>query len=277
MSGDTGLLADYIVPVGVLTHAPDTPSDPRETPMAEVQKICVKCGADVANAERTKDKQGNYWCRPCYEKALAARKAQKPRPTPPPVPNLTEQLISEASDYQENVCPACRNPMPGGAVICTRCGLNTSTNRQSKTRVEKTPKEKGAKGPSIKAPDISGLTSSPLLYFVLGAAGGMVPLVAFASPTLLGPGILLWFVLALGISVWVVIQGFLTSIVSGVLLIVTCFIPVANIIYPIYFIFWRNENAILKLVYGGFLVGSVILGGAAGAGVLPGMDELMAN
>jgi formylmethanofuran dehydrogenase subunit E len=35
---------------------------------AGVKKICVKCGMDVSQARRMKDKEGNYWCVPCGEK-----------------------------------------------------------------------------------------------------------------------------------------------------------------------------------------------------------------
>jgi ribosomal protein L40E len=235
-------------------------------------KICVKCGTDVSSMERTKDKSGNYWCRPCYEKALAASKAKKPA-APPPVPNLTEQLIAEASDFQKNVCPVCRNPMPGSAVVCTRCGLNTQTNRQSRTRVEKAAK---AKGEGMKAPDMSGIANSPTVILLVGVAIGMLPFLSFASPDLLGVGFLLLILAAVGISIWVIIQGFLTSVTSGVLLIVTKFIPFGSI-YEIYFVFWRNENAFLKLIYGGFLIGIIITAVAVGAQILPGSEVLFEN
>ena len=32
------------------------------------KKICVKCGMDVSQARRMKDKEGNYWCVPCGER-----------------------------------------------------------------------------------------------------------------------------------------------------------------------------------------------------------------
>ena len=28
-------------------------------------KVCVNCGADLTNAKRLKDKEGNYWCQTC--------------------------------------------------------------------------------------------------------------------------------------------------------------------------------------------------------------------
>src|SRR5690349_3770179 len=28
-------------------------------------KVCVNCGADVTQAKRLKDKEGNYWCAAC--------------------------------------------------------------------------------------------------------------------------------------------------------------------------------------------------------------------
>ena len=33
---------------------------------ADVEKICVSCGANVAHQGRHKDRQGEYWCLPCH-------------------------------------------------------------------------------------------------------------------------------------------------------------------------------------------------------------------
>jgi hypothetical protein len=104
----------------------------------------------------------------------------------------------------------------------------------------------------------------------------MLPFLSFASPDLLGVGFLLLILAAVGISIWVIIQGFLTSVTSGVLLIVTKFIPFGSI-YEIYFVFWRNENAFLKLIYGGFLIGIIITAVAVGAQILPGSEVLFEN
>lgn len=36
-------------------------------------KICIKCGRDCSGTPRTKDAQGRYTCRECYDKLMAAR------------------------------------------------------------------------------------------------------------------------------------------------------------------------------------------------------------
>ena len=54
-------------------------------------KICVKCGKDVATLKRTKDQEGNYWCAECFETAMEASKARA-TPTQPQAaaPDLAE-------------------------------------------------------------------------------------------------------------------------------------------------------------------------------------------
>jgi hypothetical protein len=39
-------------------------------------KLCVFCGADCAGRPRTKDAQGRYYHKECYEKVMKERRAQ---------------------------------------------------------------------------------------------------------------------------------------------------------------------------------------------------------
>jgi len=48
-------------------------------------KICVVCGESCEDRPRVKDPRGRYFCRPCYEKALAKKRIQRERnQTDPP-------------------------------------------------------------------------------------------------------------------------------------------------------------------------------------------------
>src|SRR4051812_22034747 len=41
-------------------------------PETATPKTCIRCGADCAGKPRTRDSQGRYMCRPCYESAQRA-------------------------------------------------------------------------------------------------------------------------------------------------------------------------------------------------------------
>lgn len=95
------------------------------------EKICVKCGKDVASLKRTKDAKGNYWCAEC------ASGASKPRkPAVPDEQKLTAALLEEANKFQKNVCQNCRSPLDKSATICVNCGFNPDSGRQLHTKIK---------------------------------------------------------------------------------------------------------------------------------------------
>jgi hypothetical protein len=135
--------------------------------MAEsASKVCVVCGQNVAGKPRVKDAAGRYMCAgACQEKMAASAKqappASAPRvatssptaATPPPTAkssgdgSLLNDLISSSPMLTAASCQQCGSPMPGAAVICTRCGFNTQTGKALKTAVikEKVVAEPGEK------------------------------------------------------------------------------------------------------------------------------------
>ena len=101
-------------------------------------KLCIKCGQDCSKRPRTKDARGRYICQECMTRAQAARAAAVAAPPPPvddePIFALDDAALSAATAAAGKIerprsCGNCGMVMGGGAVICTRCGLNTSTGK----------------------------------------------------------------------------------------------------------------------------------------------------
>lgn len=101
---------------------------------AASQKTCIRCGQDCAAKPRTKDAQGRYTCRTCYDQRAVA----------PPAPPADEPSvgfdgaipleddpagIGLAAVAQPTECSNCGLFLPRDTVICTRCGLNTQTGQ----------------------------------------------------------------------------------------------------------------------------------------------------
>ncbi|MCC6660576.1 MAG: hypothetical protein IT437_06785 [Phycisphaerales bacterium] len=101
-------------------------------------KVCVKCAQDCSRRARTKDAHGRYICRECLTKAEAARAAAPPPVEDEPVFALDDAALSAATAAAAKAerprsCGNCGMVMGTGAVICTRCGLNTSTGKMLAT------------------------------------------------------------------------------------------------------------------------------------------------
>jgi hypothetical protein len=131
------------------------------------KKVCVVCGADVAGKPRVKDAAGHYMCAgecqqkaesQAKERAKARQAAAALQPPPPPKQgpvvksasaptdgSMLGDLISNSPMVNAVACTACGNPMPGGAVVCTRCGFNTQTGKNLKTAVIREKEKKEAK------------------------------------------------------------------------------------------------------------------------------------
>ncbi len=118
-------------------------------------KTCIRCGQDCSGKPRTKDPQGRYTCRECYDKALAARaQATEVKPAraavavpaggpaaaservPDPEPadgvfGLEDDAagLGAIAAAQPKECTNCGLFLPQATIICTRCGLNTQTGK----------------------------------------------------------------------------------------------------------------------------------------------------
>jgi len=80
-------------------------------------KVCVNCGADLTNAKRLKDKEGNYWCQTC---GIEDHRRKK------------EAAIKAGGGVV--VCPDCCGRFPrdkmhraGADMICEACAIKRVT------------------------------------------------------------------------------------------------------------------------------------------------------
>ena len=253
-------------------------------------KICMVCGKDVTGQPRVKDASGRYLCAgECQQKALAAAKAReaaraaKPpaapssaaakTAAPPPMEpgGLMGQLIADSPMLKSATCESCGNPMPGGAVLCTRCGFNTQTGKALKTAVivEKEKKEAKVKGAPGRYGNSSGGSdfgpSYGVLFMIfagtiggLGALGFVHPLFALAG---IGIGGL---ALTVG-SVWGLVAAFTGGEIGWG--ICSLIVPFAQPIYMIAIC----QNKWAKAIYVGSLLGLIIVMAILFGAI--GMDE----
>lgn len=100
-------------------------------------KICVRCRRDCSTRPRLKDAAGRYICQECLDREQAAKAAAGPPPGGAPEPAEPEIIplegeatgIAVAGAAGARECPNCTMFLSAGAVICSRCGFNTSTGK----------------------------------------------------------------------------------------------------------------------------------------------------
>lgn len=133
-------------------------------------KLCIACGTDCAGKPRTKDAQGRYMCKPCFEKART-KAAAKPAPKPEPIPVeddggvLASLLESEGKSVNTEPCPSCGAGLQGGAVICTTCGHDLRTGKSVRSIVSK---EKERSEGAAKAAAVAGAVASVPAVLLIG-------------------------------------------------------------------------------------------------------------
>ncbi len=153
---------------------------------ATASKTCIACGTDCAGKPRTKDGQGRYMCKPCFE-AKSAKAAAKPAPKAPapraaPVTDtipieddgvLASLLESEPSAASPSMtpCPSCGAGLMAGAVICTTCGHDLRTGKGMKSKVQKERGE-GAEKALAVAGAVAGVPMVLTIGCVCAAIGG---------------------------------------------------------------------------------------------------------
>jgi uncharacterized Zn finger protein (UPF0148 family) len=123
-------------------------------------KRCRKCGSDLLHRPRVKDNRGRYYCKPCYETALAAKRekaaaeqrsmraaATTPsEESPAAEPEAIAEILPDEGDVSRYdalldvessaalpapvTCPSCGRGLATDAVICTACGYDRRTGRR---------------------------------------------------------------------------------------------------------------------------------------------------
>jgi len=150
--------------------------------MSSTAKICTVCGVDCAALPRTKDANGRYTCKACYEQLLASRRAKQSAggggsggvasggATGFAVGHvgddgsemdgdayvLADDLLTlEAASQELEVprCPNCSSTLAVGAQSCAYCGFDRRTNAQTAS-VQMTPAQMALAG--IRMPSKCG-------------------------------------------------------------------------------------------------------------------------
>lgn len=107
-------------------------------------KVCIYCAQDCSSRPRTKDAQGRYACKSCHEAALAKGRASAPvgagaAVDDGPIPIQDDLLMGLADGapiaVASSACPGCGHPLHG-AVVCLKCGFNTSTGKAAAIKVQ---------------------------------------------------------------------------------------------------------------------------------------------
>lgn len=234
--------------------------------MAEEQttKTCTVCGIDVTGKPRTKDAQGRYICKDCFDKARATQSALK---NPPPPPGAA-QSGSASPAIEDNSfllgmgaknaiaesgtkpCPECGRALTTDSVVCVGCGYNTATGKRMAVRVLKPEKaeDDGVKGKGRSSgkgtnPHLIGL--AVLGLFTAGAVAGM-----------LQPDVATYFALAVRIymiviHIWVVVTAWQDETGYGI----GCLLCGP---FEIYWVLAKSENTLMKWLYMSGLLANIM-------------------
>ena len=224
------------------------------------QKMCVVCGTDVSGKPRVKDDRGRYTCQGSCQAKFAKMVEAKAPSAPPPVvdSSFMDHLVSASPMMNVTNCPSCNSPMPGGGVLCTRCGFNTQTGKAVKTRVVIEKQRKDSAAPARRGefgPSAEVLLAISCLAFVVLAGLGAVNYLVWAVATLLIFG-------AYAVAyIWTIVMAFRQGETRYGIFGLLCVIPFVNLISLafIYFGLALNEDKWSRAMFSGAFLGYVIV------------------
>jgi hypothetical protein len=165
--------------------------------------------------------------------------------------------IVEPPKVRENQtpCPSCGKGVNEGHVLCTSCGFNLKTGERALVSVLK-PVELKDRTERNRSGGGGGLSGIP--EWLIGAAAlvliGSLLFYAFTTEDVATLRIAssVHSLYAIVTIVSVLVLGFRDSVMTGVLLIVTC------CLYALYWVFFKCESAVVKWMYGAALILSII-------------------
>lgn len=240
--GDVGVSNPYIVESVVC--------------MADILKLCVVCGEDCAGMPRTKDAQGQYYHKECFERELEARKRRRAVASPEPPPavgfepepmSMLDEIVDDAvggADAQRT-CTSCGNSLAAHDVICMNCGFNAQTGQVMKQDVKKAKRDGGSSSEMasslLRSPAIVSLVIMGILCLLLVVANSS----GSEDVILLVRGVVGLAALAMIIFIWVI--AFMESIGQGFLTLCLPF-------YIFYFILAVTDNQWAKWSFVAYIV-----------------------
>lgn len=163
------------------------------SPTGVPAKVCVQCGQDCSNKPRTKDPQGRYTCKACFDTLAAnardksvSAKAAVPTPELLPAAEPTDDVImasllkDSAPATLTETCPSCGSGLVAGSVVCTICGYNKQTGRTASAK-----DLEPAAGPDCAGGSVALRLATAPLVLLLAAVGasiaGLVGAVVWAA------------------------------------------------------------------------------------------------
>lgn len=249
-------------------------------------KLCIMCGVDCTGRPRTKDRQGRYFCQPCYQKALARARSKKvaspavavarsPEPRPRPRSAVADDLSALASLEGAaaaaeigHPCPRCGAEIPHRKTVCKACGHDTRPH----TPTPITPKKAaaaagpGAGGGGAAAMSLPNFLQSPKIVGLI-QAGLLLGLFALAksSAGLFPLYMLVACVYGIGVGLWALVAAFRTSVGTGFLTLCVPF-------YAFYFVYAKSGNPFLQGSYTVAIISMILLRVSMPAESLPFED-----
>lgn len=115
-------------------------------------KVCIYCSQDCTDRPRIKDSRGNYACKACAASA-AAKSHSKADKQSKPSKSATDgmdpimiELVRDLPDPATESCPSCGRILRLRHILCTHCGYNRETEKQTRQVIEKFAGEGKGKG-----------------------------------------------------------------------------------------------------------------------------------
>src|SRR5262249_34945938 len=157
-----------------------------------------------------------------------------PGPVPTPTPTYAPPPPPPSQPAAAGGCPSCGNPLPRGAVICTKCGYNLATRKR--TVAGRTVPLGSAMAPSADAPWYK--TAPPYIAAVVLLLAGLY-LGGRNSPPMMIAFFGILALYCLGVHIIVVVAAFQEGTGQGFL---TLCIP----FYALYYVYKVSENSTLQ-------------------------------
>lgn len=182
-------------------------SDSKSGTRAATTKVCAVCGVSCAGQPRTRDKEGRYFHRICYDNVMAEKRRREAAgeadatqesgvllDTAVADTNLSmlSQLDIEPAKLGDpsSFCVECGKHVDGDDVICTHCGADLSPEAAQTTKKKKQPRrtrrygveEVGGSLGAVVLGALSILVATVVGVVFLAALVGTVMLGVFESP-----------------------------------------------------------------------------------------------
>ena len=187
------------------------------------ERICGICHEDCSERPRIKDPKGRYFCRACYDEAVAARKEREA-----PAPD------DGALSWMDEITPAAPAPMP------TAAASNWDARKKSVARASRASARAARREERVSFSDGGGgrALAAAIILAAVWALGAYISF-ALDRVVILHFMVLMASFYTFAYGIWILVAA---AMERGIVEVILCFIP----FWALYFIFWRSENAALK-------------------------------